>query len=69
MSNSTLKKIIFAQFGISIYLCSTLSTTHAAYFERPLDMSKLCSAPICAQSVERTPIDKDVMVVSMVAGK
>lgn len=69
MSNRLLTKLLVIQVGIVMYLSSSLGTSYASYFDRPLDMSRLCSAPICSEITEDINIEEDGMVVSTLADR
>ncbi len=51
------------QLGLSLYLAGQLGESHAAYFENPLDMSRLCSATICKDDTLKLTTGGDTMIV------
>lgn len=57
------------QLGLSLFLAGQLGETQAAYFENPLDMSKLCSATICKDNPIKITTGGDVMIVGSHADK
>lgn len=64
MSKSILSMTLVFQIGIALYLAGHLGESQASHFEKPLDMSKLCSATICQEPSQKFNPRGDSMIVS-----